>query len=641
MRHIKLQILIGLVLALTVTSANAEPSFQGLGRWMPYGHSEARGISADGLTVVGWDRGEYNPDYSAPRYPFVWTETSGRQILVNQPGEALGVSSDGSVIVGYRGLSQQAPQTHEAFRWSQEDGFVWLGATSEDFGSEAHDVSATGAVVVGTSGNSANAESMYWTSETGMVGIGGVSTAGYLPQTSVAHAVSADGTVLVGHSSNASAGTGWVWTAAGSYTFGQFYGAAQNSTVDGITPDGSYVVGTVFTGYTFAFMAPVTGGYDEILGDLPGGWNLGRAFDISADRSVVVGSGHSDVGQEAFVWDIDNGIRSLRDVLVDDCGLTAELEGWRLDTARAISDDGRKIVGGGTNPAGAPEAYIAEVEFPLCESSNDDDGDGVPDDQDMCPGFDDNIDADGDFIPDDCDACPIDPENDVDGDGICEVDDICPLDPDNDADGDGICGDIDFCPLDSANDVDGDGVCGDVDICPLDPANDGDGDGVCGEIDNCPIVANANQVDTDGDLAGNACDFDDDGDDVCDIGPAIDDICSTAGPDNCPLDMNGDQADFDGDGYGDVCDSDIDNDGVIGGADDCPMTITGEVIDADGCSVNDLSPCENQNKWKNHGAYVRSVAHTSEDFVAAGLITEVEKDTIVSTAGSSSCGAKK
>ena len=78
---------------------------------------------------------------------------------------------------------------------------------------------------------------------------------------------------------------------------------------------------------------------------------------------------------------------------------------------------------------------------------------------------------------------------------------------------------------------------------------------------------------------------------------------------------------------------------VTDNLDACPMTVTGEVVDVGGCSVNDLCPCDNN--WKNHGAYVRCVAHASENFVAAGLITEVEKDTIVSTAGMSSCGAKK
>jgi hypothetical protein len=36
----------------------------------------------------------------------------------------------------------------------------------------------------------------------------------------------------------------------------------------------------------------------------------------------------------------------------------------------------------------------------------DSDGDGVPDPDDKCPGFDDNVDTDGDTVPDGCDFCP-------------------------------------------------------------------------------------------------------------------------------------------------------------------------------------------------------------------------------------------
>ncbi|RMG18507.1 MAG: hypothetical protein D6729_06975, partial [Deltaproteobacteria bacterium] len=74
---------------------------------------------------------------------------------------------------------------------------------------------------------------------------------------------------------------------------------------------------------------------------------------------------------------------------------------------------------------------------------------------------------------------------------------------------------------------------------------DGDGDGVCDGEDNCPLVVNADQTDTDGDGAGDACDSDDDGDGVDD------------GADNCPLVVNADQTDTDGDGAGDACDSDV------------------------------------------------------------------------------------
>jgi hypothetical protein len=116
--------------------------------------------------------------------------------------------------------------------------------------------------------------------------------------------------------------------------------------------------------------------------------------------------------------------------------------------------------------------------------------------------------------------------------------------------------------------------------------------------------------------------------------------------DNCPTVSNRDQSDFDGDGFGDVCDNDTDNDGVDNRDDVCARTPLGDIVDANnGCSIAQLCPCEGPREtttpWKNHGKYVSCRAHASEDFVNQGLITDTEKDAIMSEAGSSSCGKKK
>ena len=78
----------------------------------------------------------------------------------------------------------------------------------------------------------------------------------------------------------------------------------------------------------------------------------------------------------------------------------------------------------------APSDHVGEAGSEAAEvepGSLDSDGDGVPDSDDICPGFDDAIDTDGDGIPDGCDHCPHgDDRLDADGDGIADECDICP-----------------------------------------------------------------------------------------------------------------------------------------------------------------------------------------------------------------------
>jgi hypothetical protein len=91
--------------------------------------------------------------------------------------------------------------------------------------------------------------------------------------------------------------------------------------------------------------------------------------------------------------------------------------------------------------------------------------------------------------------------HDTDGDGVSDDDDICPdTPPETPVDEDGCSGD--------QRDPDGDGVDIADDNCP-DVANadqtDTDGDGVGDACDNCIAIANPDQTDTNGDGIGDAC----------------------------------------------------------------------------------------------------------------------------------------
>ncbi len=291
-------------------------------------------------------------------------------------------------------------------------------------------------------------------------------------------------------------------------------------------------------------------------------------------------------------------------------------------------------------------------QFVANPDQSDFDGDGLGD---VC-----DADPDGDSISDG-DNCPYTPnplQEDNDGDGFG---DVC----DDDDDNDGIADVDDNCPLtdnpDQA-DLDGDNI---GDACDIDI----DGDGIDNDVDNCPMVANIGQDDTDLDGHGDACDDDDDNDGVLDI----DDNCSLIfNPDqsdfdndgqgdvcdgdldgdgvdneidNCPTIANGDQNDWDGDRFGDVCDDDFDDDGVPNYIDECDFTPLGEVIEpSTGCAIEELVPCEGPRgtteDWKNHGKYVSTLAKTLNSFVEEGLITEEEKDAIMSEGASSDCGNK-
>ncbi|GMU23321.1 MAG: hypothetical protein AMXMBFR13_34000 [Phycisphaerae bacterium] len=204
---------------------------------------------------------------------------------------------------------------------------------------------------------------------------------------------------------------------------------------------------------------------------------------------------------------------------------------------------------------------------------DDDDNDGTPDTADNCPFManegqaDDDTDGRGNA----CDNCPQVPNFDQANSDQDTLGDAC--DPDDDDDG-------------VPDNADGLGEPGDQPCLPPVLEN-------CD--DNCPTVANADQVDTDGDGVGNACDdcpetrlcAVEDVDPVTGCAPdgdgdTVEDLC-----DNCPTAYNppdpqtGEQVNTDLDENGDACDDDDDNDGVVDTEDNCPLVANGDQADDD------------------------------------------------------------
>jgi probable HAF family extracellular repeat protein len=176
--------------------------------------SEAFGISADGLTVVG--RGWATLGNEA----FRWTATDDMIGLGDLDGGAydslaFAISGDGSTIVGW-GSSDSG---REAMRWTAGTGMVSLGDLAGGYvDGAAYDVTPSGSVIVGTSKSEFGDEAFVWDAANGMRSLRdvlindvGLDLSGWW--LSYARGISDDGQSIVGWGINPNGDTeAWVAT---------------------------------------------------------------------------------------------------------------------------------------------------------------------------------------------------------------------------------------------------------------------------------------------------------------------------------------------------------------------------------------------------------------------------------------------
>ncbi|MGH7131923.1 MAG: GC-type dockerin domain-anchored protein [Phycisphaerales bacterium] len=292
--------------------------------------SNCHGLSADGLVAVGV--GSWSPYIR----PFRWTRAGGMSPMNFMPGVTNGTAAyatngDGTVVVG-TGISGpisnrairwvgDAPQDLgtlaggaqsygedvsddgsrvcgmsessaglRAFLWTAADGMLNLGTLPGKSFSRATAISGDGQVVIGYAFNtSTDARGFRWTSAGGIQDMGDVSPGSpFVPS-----ACSEDGSTIVGGAIVGSVGHGWKWTAAGGLTDLGIIAGANNSGANNVNADGRVVVGS--SGGASIWTA--TGGWMKLkrileLEEIPNSdWNLGGAFDISADGLTIAGSG--------------------------------------------------------------------------------------------------------------------------------------------------------------------------------------------------------------------------------------------------------------------------------------------------------------------------------------------------------------
>lgn len=340
-------------------------------------------VSADGSVVVG----QYGNHYPLPGWnlrAFRWTAETGVQDLHSLVGGrpenesvATAVSADGSVVVGYVS-NQRNPNRRPddrllyAFRW--ENGAVQLLTPpgARDI-SVALDVSADGSVVVGwATGNFPTSDAMIhpvrWVD--GALQVLEIPDLTRVGQALVVSAdgssVAVEGAVLVNERPDRRA---FVWRNGAVQMLPSPFGYAWPT---GISADGSVVVG---------------GGSISLDGSIPDTrftarhpacrWENGElsvlntpegmqsvAYDVSADGSVVVGAMYY-VG---FFYSYSRAVRWTQAGIEDLNQTYADLlrDGSILESAHAVSPDGRYIVGTGFNAAtGRQEAFLLDTGFPI------------------------------------------------------------------------------------------------------------------------------------------------------------------------------------------------------------------------------------------------------------------------------------
>ncbi|WP_428387350.1 hypothetical protein [Mucisphaera sp.] len=354
------------------------PSFVGidfLDEGLPF--ARALGVSGDGSTVVGFQAWSPTGSNEFSTQAIIWTAHEGVQLLGQLPtGEssaaATATNQDGSVVVGTLGNDFFFSKSSgaEAFRWTSTEGYEGLGQLSDGVNfSFATSVSDDGSVIGGyadilrTGASEAREDGFRWTRDTGLTELSQFSP---LINPRRIYGMNEDGTTLVGSFTFGSSGPvySYILPPSGNERYLQgFTPVSEFSRATAMSDDGQVMVGfgdytldrRTVTGDPLAYRWTESEGFQS-LGFLEGD-SASEALDISGDGETIVGRS----GLSAFIWTADSGMRALSDALIDE-GI--DLQGWSLQVATGVSDDGTVISGYGMNPQGQVAGWVASIPEP-------------------------------------------------------------------------------------------------------------------------------------------------------------------------------------------------------------------------------------------------------------------------------------
>ena len=338
------------------------------------GYSTIR-LSADGKVVTAI---AYEPGYSegaVDRFATRWTEAGGLEQItgsllfnVGTLYGPVGISSDGSTIWG------------ENWRWTAKGGYQPLSSILPgDF--HVFGCSADGNTITGVRGTYGMAELDFfrWTVGDAAPEILPRSVEnpqGYFYFNTISGDGSTVGGLAVGPNYTSSA---VVVNSKGAVNLTPTQD--QSNLVWDFSSDGSVAVGQAFMPpfSLSAFRWTAAGGMEAV------GPESSDCRACNADGTVVGGSrfNFGTAGLIAWIRVGDAPWSDLKDYLIAEQGLGAQLEGWRLETVQDISADGRTIVGSGFNPEGCEQGFLVRIDLPNTNDIADMNGDGIVNSQDL------------------------------------------------------------------------------------------------------------------------------------------------------------------------------------------------------------------------------------------------------------------
>lgn len=307
-------------------------------------------LSGNGSVVAGGIKYWNGPDSNDPGGHaglFRWTKNDGFMFFF-ETGEpplpvffscgAAGLSYDGSVVAWW---THEYDYYNDSYRFTLDHGVdffenIYDESDEVEF---ASDMSADGSVVVGVNGICGDGcrEIFIWKESTGKVPIS-------FPDLNVRveyPVVSGDGKKIAVSTAYDDI---YLWTELNGFQWLGFGKVADIST------SGSVIVGTAPNGRAFRYTS--TNGMEEI-GDF-------SPVKTNHDGSMIIG--------ESYFWSEANGLQSIRDYFISK-GIDLDSEGWIIDSAKNISDDGGVILGTGYRE-GVMNWWIATLDIVAVDNTD-------------------------------------------------------------------------------------------------------------------------------------------------------------------------------------------------------------------------------------------------------------------------------